>query len=233
MDGHDQSGETGTMSSEGKRQPVKPKQARSLLTRALLLRAADELLAEVGVERISTNMVCKRAGVSPPALYRYFQDKYDIIVALAVEMMERKSLVVDAWIARHSPGGLPAMSAHVEELLRQLTAAREEQPGAVWIMRSFRAIPQLFTMREGAQVQATEQLVRIYRPFLPDVPEDMLRVRVRLSVEFGIAIDELLADGAMDRERIFYEGGRMLGSLFQFAEAANIAPPGSEPRSGN
>lgn len=198
---------------------VVPKQERSQHTRDRLLKAADELLAEVGVQRISTNMVCKRAGVSAPALYRYFEDKYAIIVALAIRLMERKNVVVEAWLEKYQAGGLKALSDNIEELLRGLTEAREEQPGAVWILRSFRAIPQLMALREEAQRLSTERLMTIYRPHLPTVPEDMLRVRVRLSVEFAIAIDELLSDGTEDRERVFYEGGRMLGALFDFPEA--------------
>ncbi|MFN5821845.1 MAG: TetR/AcrR family transcriptional regulator [Novosphingobium sp.] len=46
----------------------KPTQKRALATYERLLDAAGELLAEVGVERISTNLVAARAGVSPPTL---------------------------------------------------------------------------------------------------------------------------------------------------------------------
>lgn len=54
----------------------RPKQERSQATYELLLNVAGELLAEVGIDRISTNLICARAGLTPPALYRYFDDKY-------------------------------------------------------------------------------------------------------------------------------------------------------------
>ena len=59
-----------------------PKQERAQVTYDLLLDVAGQLLAEVGFERISTNMICARAGLTPPALYRYFKDKYAVIEAL-------------------------------------------------------------------------------------------------------------------------------------------------------
>src|SRR5262249_31941379 len=59
-----------------------PRQERALQTYERLLDVAGELLAEVGVERISTNMICARAGMTPPALYRYFKDKYAVLEAL-------------------------------------------------------------------------------------------------------------------------------------------------------
>ena len=61
----------------------KPVQARAQRTYDALLDAAGHLLGEVGVERISSNMICERAGTTPPAFYRYFDDKYAIIAALA------------------------------------------------------------------------------------------------------------------------------------------------------
>ena len=51
-----------------------PQQDRARQTRERLLDVAGELLAEVGIERISTNMIAARAGLTPPALYRYFGD---------------------------------------------------------------------------------------------------------------------------------------------------------------
>ena len=69
-------------------------------TRERLLDVAGELLGEVGIERISTNMICARAGVTPPALYRYFKDKYAVLEALGRRLMDRQNAVLFAWLDR-------------------------------------------------------------------------------------------------------------------------------------
>src|SRR3546814_4706745 len=68
-----------------------PQQDRARQTRKRLLDVAGELLAEVGVERISTNMIAARAGLTPPALYRYFNDKYAVLEALGRRSEEHTS----------------------------------------------------------------------------------------------------------------------------------------------
>ena len=74
-----------------------PKQERAQQTYELLLDVAGELLAEVGIDRISTNLICTRAGLTPPALYRYFKDKYSVLEALGLRLMERQNAVLEAW----------------------------------------------------------------------------------------------------------------------------------------
>src|SRR3546814_2992087 len=60
------------------------------------------------MDRISTNMICERAGVTPPALYYYFCDKYEVIAALGERLMDRQNHVLTSWLAQHAPGGLAA-----------------------------------------------------------------------------------------------------------------------------
>src|SRR5688572_14877345 len=86
-----------------------PKQERALQTRERLLDVAGELLAEIGIERISTNMICAHAGVTPPALYRYFKDKYAVLEALGRRLMDRQNVVLSAWLDRYAPKGLTAI----------------------------------------------------------------------------------------------------------------------------
>src|SRR3546814_19742652 len=89
-----------------------PQQDRARQTRERLLDVAGDLLAEVGIERISTNMIATRAGLTPPALYRYFDDKYAVIEALGRRLLERQTMVLEIWLARHAPAGTPGMADH-------------------------------------------------------------------------------------------------------------------------
>ena len=46
----------------------RPRQERAKRTYEAILNAAAELLVEVGVERISTNLIAERAGITVPCL---------------------------------------------------------------------------------------------------------------------------------------------------------------------
>jgi len=196
-----------------------PQQDRSLRTYERLLDVTSALLAEVGIERISTNMICARAGMTTPAFYRYFKDKFAIVEALSQRLMDRQFVVVKAWLERHAPNGIGAIAAHVEELLRALAGVTAAQPGAIWVFRAMRATPCLSQVRLASHARVAEQLSQVYAPLMPGVPLDMIRIRTRIAVEFAYATDEMIAETPeANLDRIFYEAGRILGDMFYFAE---------------
>jgi len=169
-----------------------PKQERALQTRERLLDVAGTLLGEVGIERISTNMICARAGVTPPALYRYFKDKYAVLEALGRRLMDRQNAALFAWLEEHVPNGLEALGDHTEDLLRTTAQITASEPGAIWTLRALRAVPQLAHVRIESHRLVTDRMVKLYAPLLPDMPKKVLWRRVRLSVEFGFAADEMI-----------------------------------------
>lgn len=167
-------------------------QDRARRTRARLLDVAGELLAEAGIERISTNMIAARAGLTPPALYRYFGDKYAVLEALGRRLMERQNIVLDAWLARHAPGGITSMADHIGDLLSRNAAVTRAEPGAVWILRALHASPQLVHIRLESHRHVTDRLVDACTPHLPGIDRKSLWPRLRLAVEIGFAADEML-----------------------------------------
>lgn len=173
---------------------ARPRQERSQQTYDLLLRVAGELLAEVGMDAISTNLICARAGVTPPALYRYFDDKYAVLEALGRRLMGRQNIVLEQWIARHEAGGVDALSAHIVDLLRDTAAVTASEPGAVWILRALHASPRLVHIRVESHRYVTDRLVEAYARHVPEIDRDELWQRLRLSVEIGFAVDEMLQE---------------------------------------
>ncbi len=79
------------------------------LTPATVARAAEQVLDELGIERVSMRQVAVRLGVTPMALYNHVQSKDDLLVLLAEHL--RTQVVVDE--------GLPA-PARLLSLLTQL-----------------------------------------------------------------------------------------------------------------
>ena len=171
-----------------------PKQERAQATYERLLDVAGALLAEVGLDRISTNMICAQAGVTPPALYRYFGDKYAVLEALGRRLMARQNVALERWLARHADHGIAALRGGIEELLRETAAVTRSEPGAVWILRALHATPQLIHVRLESHRHVTDQLVDAYARHLPDVDREILWQRLRLSVELGFAADEMVQE---------------------------------------
>lgn len=201
------------------RQP--PKQDRARQTQARLLDVAGELLAEVGLDRISTNMIAARAGLSPPALYRYFDDKYAVIEALGRRLMERQNAVLESWIARHAPGGIGGMADHIGELLADNAAVTRAEPGAVWILRALHASPQLVHVRLESHRHVSDRLTDACAPYLPGIDRKLLWSRLRLAVELGFAADEMLyEEDRVSAGAIFAEVAVMLRSAL-----LDLTPP--------
>ncbi|WP_235535750.1 TetR/AcrR family transcriptional regulator [Sphingopyxis sp. Root1497] len=188
-----------------------PKQERAQATYDLLLDVAGELLGEVGIERISTNMICARAGLTPPALYRYFKDKYAVLEALGQRLMTKQNDVLEAWIARHVDQGVDALRDNIEELMRETAAVTRPEPGAVWILRALHATPQLAHIRLESHRYVTDRLVEAYARNLPDADRDKLWQELRLTVELGFAADEMLYEETrVSPDAIFRLTARML-----------------------
>jgi AcrR family transcriptional regulator len=175
-------------------QRPRPKQERAQATYERLLDVAGELLAEVGIDRISTNMICTRAGLTPPALYRYFEDKYAVLEALGRRLMERQNVVLERWIERHADHGVDALRGNIRELLRETAEATQSVAGAVWILRALHATPRLIHVRLESHRYVTDKLVDAYIRHLPGMDRDLLWQQLRLSVELGFAADEMLQE---------------------------------------
>jgi AcrR family transcriptional regulator len=171
-----------------------PKQERAQATYERLLDVAGNLLAEVGIDRITTNMICARAGLTPPALYRYFEDKYAVLEALGRRLMDRQNIVLERWIERYADHGLAALRDGIGELLRENAEATQSEPGAVWILRALHATPRLIHIRLESHRYVTDKLTDAYIRHLPAMERDTLWQLLRLSVELGFAADEMLQE---------------------------------------
>jgi AcrR family transcriptional regulator len=180
-------------------------------TRERLLDAAGALLSEIGMERISTNMICRRAGVTPPALYHYFSDKYDIVGALGEKLMQSQNDALAGWIERHTGGGIESYIENIEELLRLTVEVTDSEPNGVWLERALHSTPKLEHVRIVSHRFVTEKLTAAFHPFIPAQPIERVSRRVRFVVEIGYSAVEMIhSEPDIDRDDTLGEAARII-----------------------
>ena len=181
-----------------------PTQTRALETCERILDAAAHLLGEVGIERLSTNLVCERAGLSPPALYRYYPNKYAVLAELGVRLMMSQNELLENWA---TPATMKLPAAKFEQRIRELfmdtlELTRRATAGE-WITRALRAVPALAPVRTGSHDHVTGLVVAAFAVAYPAVPEARVRLVSRLAVEVMYSAQELLFDDPkLDAEEV-------------------------------
>jgi AcrR family transcriptional regulator len=83
-----------------KKSPVrKPLQARSRALVEVVLEATAQILVKDGYDRLTTNRVAERAGVSVGSIYQYFHSKEELVAALVDRHMDRLVALVSGELA--------------------------------------------------------------------------------------------------------------------------------------
>lgn len=189
---------------------VQPAQQRAADTFERILQAAARTLDEVGIERLSTNLVCQRAGVTPPALYRYFPNKYALLSELGQRLMERQNACVERWMCPAVfTQDAPALARALEGLLLDTFEVTRRTEAGIWIMRALRAVPALQQVRLSSHAAVTESQARLLAGAFPAAEPSELRLASRLVVEMIYASIEMLFDEPMDPKAV----ARMLGGM--------------------
>ncbi len=91
--------------------------------RAALLRAGEEVLLDGGLAALSVNSVSERAGLARSSFYDYFSSKDDLLVAIAIEAMERWDAEIEQRLQAVDPG-IAELRAFVEETMRMAADGR-------------------------------------------------------------------------------------------------------------
>ncbi len=200
-----------------------PTQPRAIETYERILAACAELLGEVGIERLSTNLVCQRVGISPPALYQYFPNKYALLHELGLRLMLAQNALLEPW-ATPATMALPEkrFAASVAEVFLQTVALTQEIPAGVWVTRALRAVPTLQHVRNRSHDEVTELLLGAFLSAHPKADAVRSRLSIRLSIDALYAAQELLFDDpAQDAQAVAQTMAEMVaGQLMRLRRRA-------------
>lgn len=194
---------------------TRPSQERARTTFELILTVTGELLRDVGFERLSTNMICEHAKITPPALYRYFPNKYAILKELARRLMEAQDQVVFDWIAGDNGKGTP--EEREESSFRMYWAVVEATrnfPGAVYILRVMRVVPLLQQVRIESRELVSQRFSEAMHARFPKADPKRLETASRLSTEAGYASIEIALEEPELADDVLRELSRMVRVYF-------------------
>jgi AcrR family transcriptional regulator len=188
-----------------------PLQERARESRERVLTSATELFSERGVVDTSTNRIAEHAGMSIGTLYRYFDDKHQIVhelrQRLLTELEERFSATVLGNLSLPPEEGI---AVGLRGIIDTLVVRR----GLVL------ALAGQVTVGDTAFLGAMERrLLVLTRAYLLHVlgprPDDELDVRAYLMVTIGLATTlriGLQAPPDLDRDQLVDEAARMLAA---------------------
>lgn len=190
-----------------------PAQQRAAETYERILEVTAHALADVGIERLSTNLVCERAGLTPPALYRYFPNKYALLSELGQRLMQRQNERVEHWVSIDVlKGSRRALEKALEGLILDTYAVTRDTPGGVWVMRAMRAVPVLQQVRLQSHALVTQEQTQLLAQAFPAVSAAELQLLSRIVVDLIYATVELLFDEPLDTEAVAATVASMLAS---------------------
>ncbi|KAA1194214.1 TetR/AcrR family transcriptional regulator [Pseudohalioglobus sediminis] len=190
----------------------RPRQARAKRTFEAILEAAAELLMEVGVERISTNLIAERAGITVPALYRYFPNKYAVINALGADLMDRQNLAFQTWLNKYLPENKPqVLLDHVYEVLQSTYDVTLERTGGIEIVQALRAVAPLQEVRLSSHRAVAEQFAAFLGQLLGRPVDEELHMQARVTIDISYSVVEMaLEDSSLPAEQVLRQGATML-----------------------
>ncbi len=103
------------------------RQKRGVLRVEEILQAAGALFAELGYDKVTTNMIAARAGVSQGSLYQFFLNKEAIAQAFAADAIEQLHRVYDSMLSSEAMT-LP-LQAFLDTFIDMIVAFNRNCPG--------------------------------------------------------------------------------------------------------
>ncbi|WP_025099484.1 TetR/AcrR family transcriptional regulator [Burkholderia sp. A1] len=197
---------------------ARPAQPRSQDTYEHILETAGRLLGQIGFEELSTNLICREAGVTPPALYRYFPNKYAILKILGERLMSNQDALVDQWlVAGTAEHRLPEDPVdRIASLLRGLVEVTKAFPGGIAINRAIHAVPLLRQIHVESRDAVAGQISEILQALIPAVSPARLRIAAKMVSQLTSGLVEtVIEEPDQDAEGLIRETAFLFAAYFR------------------
>mgnify|MGYP003641383651 CR=1 FL=1 len=189
-----------------------PRQKRAVETYERILDVSTRLLTDVGFESMTTNLIAAKAGIKVPTLYRYFPNKYAVMMELGNRLMQAQNVIIEQWLDRAEANREPgALIDDIEFLIAGTIRVTRAEHGALAISLALRAVPALQEVRLSSHRKMTDVVTDRIGTRLAGIGRDLLWPRIRLSLDLVYAAVEMaLEEPRVDDELIATETTRQV-----------------------
>jgi AcrR family transcriptional regulator len=136
-----------------------PVQRRAQISVQRILDTAGTLLDEVGLERVTTELIAERAGVNVATVYKYFPNKHAVLAELYRTHYEPRLEHFNGVMAVIAAGGNWRQA--IDEGLDLSTRDRQSRPGNLSIRLAVRSSPPLQRLEQENLVRRTKRLAAL------------------------------------------------------------------------
>lgn len=174
-----------------------PEQERSKATMTTLMLAAAELFGREGIDAVSMTQIAKQAGMSKPALYRYFPSKQAIVHQLAEQSFADSRDIIILHLAKldsvDAPLDANSLKQALTMALSEYCQLHRKEPYRVKLRAAIHADPLLAASdiqdsRENAELLTTYLLSQF-----PDLKRASVQPKMLLLAELSDSLVRLTA----------------------------------------
>lgn len=149
--------------------PVGPIPSR----RELLLQVAADLFMQYPYDSVTVEMVCAKAGISGPGLYRHFRNKQALLIAVVENPLEHLNQFARATVEAEADPRI-ALETLVEFHIRSVLDAA---PTTLIFLKNVHAFPETDRRRiRRAMNSYAEEWISVVMPLRPELSEPEVRL---------------------------------------------------------
>lgn len=170
----------------------------------LILDVAEEVIAEVGYDAATTNLIAARAQISPGSLYQYFANKAAIVQALTSRFVTHLAQTREG-LDSTDLAGLP-MSDLMDRVVDPIVAFNVAHPAAKSVLASADVVPELAASGRGLHEAIAERVGALIDVVAPhrSARDRELAATVSLQILAGV-LPAVIAASPRDRSKVVRE----------------------------
>lgn len=179
-----------------------PQQRRSERRVQDILHKTAQLLEQEGPNRLTTNLVARRLGMSVGTLYHYFPNKHSILHVLGVNWLEAWQHAFDDVEAQVTAD--TTVTEFVHRAVACMLPVYESQHGVQHLVQAMFTIPELRALDEGQDELAVRRLAHLFRRLgVPGTaPERARLARLYLKISNALLLEAIRQRGRAARRTL-------------------------------
>jgi AcrR family transcriptional regulator len=150
-----------------------------------ILTTTGRLLDEVGVDGLTTNLIAERAGIRIASLYRYYPNKFAVMVAMWQRTLTRELATLSEFMA--TSGGRLPLEEVVAELVDAAVKIERTSPGMLTLLRAMRVTPELQAVEAASSELVASNIALWLGQRGAAIPPDRMPVVARMTTEIAWA----------------------------------------------